>query len=131
MRRPWVHDPDALAFAEAGFDGVDDELDGGEVARVAGERLMRQRETITRDDEGDDDLLAVAAMIARVAALGEFIVLGEALEVAAGEIVQEKIVFELKERAEVLLEIVLDGNLRFEQLIERAIEAILGDRFIG
>ena len=37
----------------------------------------------------------------------------------------------MKERAEVLLEVVLDGDLGLEELVERAIEAILGDGCIG
>src|ERR1019366_3223545 len=92
---------------------------------------MSDGEALARDDEGDDDLLAVAAMIARVAALGEFVFLGEAFEVATGKIVQNKIVFKLEEVAEALLQIVLDGDLGFEQTIERAIEPILGDGLIG
>jgi hypothetical protein len=59
-----IHDPDTLAFAEACFDGVDDVLDCGEVACVAGHRFVGEREAVACDDEGDDDLLAIAAVIA-------------------------------------------------------------------
>src|ERR1700679_1343771 len=38
-----IHDPNALAFAEAAFDGIDDVLDSFEVAGVASEGLMGQR----------------------------------------------------------------------------------------
>ena len=51
-------------------------------------------------------------MIAGVAAPGQVVLLGQALEVAAGQVVQEQIVFELKETLEALLEIVLDRRLR-------------------
>jgi hypothetical protein len=68
-------------------------------------------------------------MIARVAALGQIIRLGEALEVAAGKIVEKKIERDVKECAEVFLEVVLDGGLGSEQLSERAIKTILGDRW--
>ena len=59
-----IHDPDAFALAEACFDGVDDVLDGGEVTRVAGECFVGQGKAIAGDDEGNDDLLAITAMIA-------------------------------------------------------------------
>ena len=42
----------------------DDVLDGGEIAGVAGEGLMGQGKAVACDDESDDDLLAIAAMIA-------------------------------------------------------------------
>jgi hypothetical protein len=92
---------------------------------------MSQRETFACNDEGDDDLLAIAAVVARVAALGEIVVFSEAFEIAAGEIVQEKIVVELKERAEALLQIVLDADLGLESQIEGAIKAVFSDGFIG
>ena len=82
-----------------------------QVAGVAGQGVMGQGKALAGDDQGDDDLLAIAAMIARVAALGQVVVLGQALEVAAGQIVQQQIVVELKERAEALLQVVLDGVL--------------------
>ena len=126
-----IHDPDALALAKARLDGVDDLLDGGEVTGVAGEGLMGQGKAVAGDDEGDDNLLAIAAMVAGVAAPGEFVFLGKAFEVTAGQVVEQQVVIELKERAEALLEIVLDGDLSFEQAVERAIEAVLGDGFVG
>src|SRR5262249_59375301 len=65
-----VHNPDTMARAETCFDGVDDTLDGLHIARVAGPGIVSQRKTFTRHDQGHDDLLAVAAMVARVAAAG-------------------------------------------------------------
>src|SRR5208282_202668 len=45
-----IHDPDTLAFAEAGFDGGDDVPDSFEVAGVAGESLMGQWKALAGDD---------------------------------------------------------------------------------
>src|SRR5579859_4333909 len=122
-----VHDPDTIALAETCFDGVDDALDGLHIARVAGPGVVSQREAFARHHQGDHDLLAVAAMVARVAVAGQVVVLGQALEVAAGQVVQQQIVLDLEENTEAFLEVILDLLLAAEQLRQRAVQAILGD----
>src|SRR6202035_3003426 len=72
-----------------------------------------------------------AAMVAGITALGEVVLFGEAFEVGAGNIVEQQIVAELKERSELVFDIVLDGNLPLEQARERAIETVLRDERIG
>ncbi len=70
-------------------------------------------------------------MVARVAAAGQVVVLGQALEVAAGQVVQEQIVVDLEQNAETLLQVVLDLFLALQQLRQRAVETILGDGAVG
>jgi hypothetical protein len=59
----------------------DDVLHRGHVGPVAGEHLEGQRQALGRADQTDAHLFAVAALIARVAALGLRIALGLAFEV--------------------------------------------------
>ncbi len=49
-------------------------------------------------------------MVAGVAAFGQVVTLGQALEITTCKIVKKNIVVEVEERAEVLPEIVLDGE---------------------
>ena len=93
--------------------------------------MLSQGKAFGPDDEGDDNLVAVAALIAGVAAPSQIVFLGESLEIATGQVVLKHIVRDLKECAEALLEIVLDGDLGLEQWIESAIKAILAERFSG
>jgi hypothetical protein len=126
-----IHDPDALAFAETGFDGGDDVANGLEIAGVAGEGLMGQRKAVTRDDQSDNDLLTIAAVIAGIAALGEIVVFGKTFKISAGEIVEQQFVVELEQSAELCFEIVLDGDLGSPQAVEGAIKSVLGDEGVG
>jgi hypothetical protein len=75
-------------------------------------------------------LLAIAAVITRIAALRQVVFVGQALEVGAGQIVKQEVVIELEERAESFFDVVFDGALGAEELIECALEAILGDSFV-
>jgi hypothetical protein len=59
-----VHDPDAVALAEACFDGGDDLPHGLQIACVARQGLVGEREAFACDHQGQHDLLAIAAMIA-------------------------------------------------------------------
>ena len=75
-------------------------LDGLQILRVARPGVVGQRKALARHHQGDDDLLAIAAMIAGIAAAGQVVLLGQALEVGAGQVVQQQVVVELEERAE-------------------------------
>ena len=72
---------------------------------------MSQRKALARHDQGEDDLLAIAAVITRVAALGQFVLLGQSFEVAAGQIVQQQVVIELEQALQAILQVVLDRDL--------------------
>ncbi len=115
----------------AGLDVVDDVLDGLQILGVARPGAMGQGKAFATEHQGEDDLLAIAAMVARIATLGQVVFLGQALEVGAGQIVEEQVVIELEEGAEVFLQIVFDLVLGLEQLVEGAIEAVLGDGGVG
>ena len=126
-----IHDPDATALAETLFDVGDDRLDGLQILLVAGEGFVRQRKAFARHHQGQHDLLAIAALVARVAASGHFVGLHQALEVTAGEIVEQEFVIELEQLTEMLFQIVLDAELTSDQAVESAIETILGDDGVG
>ena len=68
-----VHDPNALGLAELGLDLSHDGLDRLHVTRVAGKGAVRQRKTVPADNQGHDDLLAVAAVIAGISPLSQVV----------------------------------------------------------
>ena len=70
-RHAAVHHPDAARLAVAALHRGDDLLDSRHVGAIAGEHLVAERYAVTRHDEANADLLAVAPMIAAVAAAGE------------------------------------------------------------
>ena len=70
-------------------------------------------------------------MVAGVATPGQFVFLGQTFEVCAGQIVEQQIVVELKERAQSFLDSGFDRVLGLEELVERAIEPVLGDGGVG
>jgi hypothetical protein len=86
-----VHDPDPLGFAVLGFDFREEAAQGGLVGGVAGHDFVGQRKTLGGDDQRDDDLDAIASLVARVSELA-FVILSEgrvALEIGAREIVEQ------------------------------------------
>ena len=93
----------------------------------AGPGAMGQGEALAGQHQGNHDLFAVATMVTRVATLGQLVVVGQSLEIGTGQIVEQQIVIELKEGTEPFFDRVFDGILCLEELIERAIETVLGD----
>src|SRR5208337_5686624 len=77
--------------------------------------------------QADADLLAVRTMIPRVATLRQRIALGEAFEVRTGHVVEQQIVFEREQRAELVLQMGLQPGLVCEQAIEPAIATVVID----
>jgi hypothetical protein len=59
-----IHDPHALGPAKAALDLGHDTFDGLQVAGVARQGVVGQREALPGDDQCDDNLLTVAAMVA-------------------------------------------------------------------
>ena len=98
---------------------------------IAGEDLEAEREAVARDDQADADLLAIAAMIARVASLGERIALGHSLEIRTRNIVEQKIVVEIEERTEPLLQMCFELGLVGQQMVERPVAAVVVDLLLG
>src|SRR5262245_15096794 len=99
-----VQDPNPPLAAVAALHPGHDLLDGGAVVAVAGEDLVAQRVALPGDDQADEHLLAVAAVIARVAALRLRVGRGFALEVGAGDVVEQQVVLQTKEPAQPPLE---------------------------
>src|SRR5208282_983811 len=98
---------------------------------VASERAVCQWEAVFGHDQGHDNLLAVATVIAGVSSLSQLVFGFQPFEVSTREVVEHQAVIESKQRAQLLLEIALDRRLSSEKLIEGSIEAILGDCAIG
>ena len=121
-----VHDPDSLRFPEPRLDRLDDGLDGLEILRVARQCQVGQGETVAGHDQRQHDLFAIAAVIAGITAAGQVVLLGQALEVGAGQVVEQQVVVELEQFPELVLQVVLDRLLGFEQPVQGAVQAVLG-----
>lgn len=121
-----VHDPDALGFAILGFDFFEEVGEGGVVGGIAGEHFVGDGEAVRGDDEGDDDLDAVAALVATVSKAADvFGVLWRVtLEVGAGEIIEEDFEFGLKEGAPAFSEVVEEGGFVREDFVVALVEAV-------
>ena len=62
-----IHDPDAIGFAVLGLDLPEKIGQGGFVRGVAGQDFVGDGKSFGRDDQCDDDLDAVASLVATVA----------------------------------------------------------------
>jgi hypothetical protein len=71
-----VHHPDSLGATESRLDHLDDRLHCLNILGISGERETGQGKTLPRHDQGQHDLLAAAAVIAGIAAAGQFVFLG-------------------------------------------------------
>ena len=96
-----VHHPDAVGLAVALLDAVQEAAQRGVVGGVARHHLVAQREALGRDDQRDDDLHAVAALVAAVAELAQIVgpAVFVALEVGAGQVVQQHVELRAEELA--------------------------------
>ena len=61
-RNAAIHDPHAVGFAMLVFDFGEEVFERGFICCVAWQYFIGQRIALGRDDEGDDDLLAIAAV---------------------------------------------------------------------
>src|SRR4029077_20051418 len=57
--------------------------------------------------------------------------LGQALEVRAGQVVEQQVVVELEQSAEPVLEIVLDRHVGSQQTIQGSVQPVLGHSAVG
>ena len=112
---------------EPGLHRLDDLLDRRHIRAVAGEQLVAHRHPLPAHDQGDADLLAVGPMIAAVAPLGEGIADGLAFKVGAGHIVEEQVVVEGEQLPEAGDEVLLEGGLVGEELVQGAVEPVVID----
>ena len=106
-----IERPDALGLAITGLHRGDNLLQRRRIVAIAGEHFVTERQPAPRHHQTDADLLAVGPMVARVAALGQRIGVGLALEVRARYVVQQQIVLDGEQLAEPLLEKRLERRL--------------------
>jgi hypothetical protein len=66
---------------------------------IAGKHFVTQRKTIKAHDQRDAHLLAIGAVIARVAALGQFVAVGLAFKVRARHVIQQHFVLDREQLA--------------------------------
>ena len=98
---------------------------------IASEHLVAQRKAIKGDDEGDQDLLAVRAMVTRVATLRLGIAFCLTFEIRAGDVVEQHLVRNREQPAATLRQMRFQGGFVGEEMIKPAIEPILGDLLIA
>ena len=83
------HHLPAAKAAHARFERVEHRRQACTVLGIAVEDFVRLGKAVAVDDETDDHLLAVGALVARVAALGAGVVQRLAFEVRGGQVVEE------------------------------------------
>jgi hypothetical protein len=98
---------------------------------IAGEHLVAQGKAVEGHDQRDADLLAVGTMIARIAALPLWVGFGQAFEIRACHVVEQHLVLDRKQLSAAPGQMRLERRLVHKQVIEAAIEAILGDRLVA
>ena len=130
-RHAAVGDPDASQHAVARLHGGHDRLQGARIVGVAGEHLVAQRKAVEGHHQRDAHLLAVGTVIARVAAPGLWVGFRQALEIRAGDVVEQHFVVDREQLAAALRQIRLKGGLVDKQAIEAAIEPILVDFLVA
>ena len=96
-----VHHPDAFGCAVALLNQFQHVPQRGFVGGIAGEHFIGQRQPLGRDDQRHDDLHAVATFVATIteAAGIAFIIRHVALEVGAGQVVEQHVELRAKEIA--------------------------------
>lgn len=123
-----IHDPDPVGLAVPGLDLGQKILEGLLVEGIAGEDLVGQGKTVRGNDQGDDHLDAGGAMVATVAMLALTGLGRIALEVGAGEVIEQDLVASREEVAPALLQVGEQGPLVRQQPVQATVEGVaLGD----
>src|SRR5262249_3940888 len=126
-----VQHPDAPLAAVAGLHARHDLLDGGAVGAVAGEALVAQGVAIAGHDQADEHLLAILAVVAGVAAARLRVGGRLALEVGAGDVVQQQVVLQGEQPAQPLPQMDLQGALAGQEPVQRPVQAVAVGRVVG
>jgi hypothetical protein len=113
-----------LALAQLRFDLFQESFQGGGVGGVAGHDLIGQREALRRDDQGDDHLHAVRPLVAAVAELAQARRRWIALEIGAGQVVEQNIEADGEEAVPTLLQHLEERTLVDQQLVQAAVELV-------
>src|SRR3974377_1234279 len=98
---------------------------------VAGEHLVAQGKAVKGHDKGNADLLAVGAMIARIAALCLWVPFRLTLKVGACNVVEQHLVLDCEQLSATLRQMRLKGSFVRKQMIQASIEAVFIDRFLA
>jgi len=94
-------------------------------------KVIAQRKAIEGHDKGDAHLFAIGTVIAGIAALCLLVGLRLALEIGAGDIVEQHFVLDREQVAAALRQMRLELALVCQQMIEAAIKPILVDLLIA
>lgn len=118
-----VEAPDAAGLSMPRFNGPHGGLERGHVDGVAGEDFVSQREALGGDHQGDVQLLAVGAVVARVAAPGFGHRFGGALEVGARQVVEDDVEVGAEQVIPHGGQVGLKGLLVFDDVVQATVEA--------
>ena len=131
-RNAAVHHPDALRLAVLRLDLLEEAPQRGVVGGVAREHLIGQRQALGRHDQGDHQLHAVAALVATVAvpAFVGVVVRRIGLEIGARQIVQQNLELGAEQILPARPQVIEERRLVRQQLVEAAIQRVLGDQRI-
>ena len=123
-----IHEPEALGLAVLFFDVGEEVAQGLVVDGVSWQDFGGERIALCCQDERDDDLHAVAALVAAVAeaALVAFGEVGSAFEISAREIVEEDFVVGIEEVAPFAGEVGAEGFFVREEPVVAAGEGVFG-----
>ena len=120
-----VHQPDAPGLAVKGFDFLDDLRQGLFVKDVAVHDFVAHGESLGRDDQRQHDLFAVKAMIAAVAVAGFLNLPGLALEIGAGQVVEQHVELGSKKVLPSPLQVGEESVAMLEQLVQHTVKLVL------
>lgn len=122
-----VHYPDPPGLAVTGFDLHQEDWECGVVRRVARQDLVGQREALRGHDEGAHYLDAVRPVVATVAEPARVFVHTRrvALEVGAGQVVEQEVVGHTEEILLAAGEEREEGGLMHQQLIKTPVQGVL------
>src|SRR6516225_9067399 len=129
-RHAAIGDPDTPQHAMPGLHGRDNRLQRPRIMGITGKHLVAEGKAVKGDDKRDQDLLAVGAMVTRVAPLRLRVGFRLAFEIGAGHIVEQHLVLDGEQLAAALRQMRFQRGLVGEEMIKPAIEPILGDRFV-
>ena len=114
-----IHHPDALGLAILLLDGLKKRRQSGFVAGVSRHHLVGQRKTFRRDNQCDDHLHAIRALVTAITELPLVLLRKRrlALEIGAGQVVEQNIELRVEQILPPPLEMLEERRLVFHQQI--------------